>query len=358
MKPISLQTNTLLTTFLSLKCRLNKNNNRYMKNKIIKILKYLVYLALALLALRILIFILAMYRLTHRPFQFDQAYKTDDVVFLYSTKFAQLTGLDPTKAIELPKGVQAIQFEANRPMDSEDTRYPAREFKIRNEYEAAWIDKRYGLINDLFPGRLQRTYFLECTFDLYLDDDIDLMFPLDKEYYGILLHPLLTRYPDSLPDQIEAIRVKNLPPGAPWYSNDFSSDFESDTREKIFFLSQASVDIAEKKVKLSEEQRKKLHGKGGRVHSLSYDFYKKEILPGINYLKTAPSASRLCLDIKDVKNNPSLFLEYKNKTYYHEEDEKEYADTFIPSDFFYFKLPKEMVNNPLYKKYENYQQKG
>ena len=117
---------------------------------------------------------------------FDESRYRYGSVFVYSKKFADLTGLDPGKAMTLPEGLEAIEFQT---------------FKKRRNWQAAFsldlINYHDQTVIDgdlllaaapvlywLYPGKVSYPPLLTCAFNLYLDASIDLELPSDNDNYN------------------------------------------------------------------------------------------------------------------------------------------------------------------------------
>ena len=311
-------------------------------------LTLLFFIASFLLVLRIVLHVYACTHLTPLYELVERAEKDfqdhpGGSLFLYSKKFAGLTGLDPKKAIDLPPGLQAIEFYGGRRKDPE---FPAFiDEKIFSDVEDRVelhdrnikIKNMWPTLKMLYGDKLGKANLASAEFKLYIDDNIHLA----------VMHQQHTLFDSTRRCPVNKHRFGLMS----YFCEEgmCQSFLETDIDLRSVLLDGSVMNWHREKDKLK------------KAHPVEYFFYKhsrkendsfspleniayrKSFLPGINYVYLGGGHSGYYA-VRCAEQDTYLLLEILN------EKDRELGEQIIwkSKRFYYFKLPAAIVESDIY----------
>jgi|GEM_PF-4999773 len=273
---------------------------------------------------------------------FDESRYHYGSVFVYSKKFAALTGLDPDKAVMLPGGLEAIEFQT---------------FKKRRNWQAAFsldlINYHEQTVMDgdllvaavpvlywLYPGKVGYPPLLTCAFNLYLDASIDLELPSDNANYN---DDYTTVIEDS--KSLEKIfQPKRMGWGDPVEEKEKTKKYNRKFR--IYLVGNST---AEDGIRYAQKNSKSTNYQdiSGLMYTLDYNVYKKQFFPGINFFHAGDVEG--CFSLSKVYEPPYIVMKKKGGQQYDDDRYKNVKEVNF-NDFYYFRVPEIIVQSEIYKK--------
>ncbi|EKD75355.1 MAG: hypothetical protein ACD_44C00155G0005 [uncultured bacterium] len=265
-------------------------------------------------------------------------------LFLYSKKFADLTGLDPEKSIDLPPGLEAIEFYGGRRKDPEFPAFIDKklfydvEDRIELHDRNIKIKNMWPTLKMLYGDKLGKANLASAEFKLYIDDDIHLAIMHQQ-------HTLLDttrRYPVFQ----QRFGLMNY-----FYEEGMSQLFsETDMDSRSVLLDGSVMNWLREKDKLKKDHPVEyFFYKHSRKDNDGFSYleniaYRKSFLPGINYLYLGGGHSAYYA-VRCAEQNAYVLLEILN------EKNNALSEQIIwkSKRFYYFKLPAALVESDIYK---------
>lgn len=277
----------------------------------------------------------------------DPALYTQDRVFVYTKRFAELAHLDPTKAIELSPGLEAIEFESGQAIESADIFYPVDYFNIRSDSDRRIVDMAGSVLEKLHPNHIEHSRLLSCHFKVYIDHSTNLQLPTRSESFGHLGYKIIDETQNNL---LYHFRESGLWPPTKdeiqlHLQHRYIGDdtFENGTHSKIFIINQRTWSHSPFNTKRNATSSS---SKTEIFSSLEYNEYKTNILPGIDYIRLGNIAG--CSAIKHLEE-PSILIEKFGGADYLRRNLEPFIAQLPPDNFFDFKIPNRITNHDRYK---------